>query len=474
MLRLGLESEFSRRRFLLLLLAGLVISLSGAAEYHHRRADLAEMDVTAKTLTLLPAIVLNTLPALVALAVIPWIASRFNHALYDTKDLRQARRFFRRNVFGMSAFRPLLIVKEGRVAVGAGSLCDRTGGRGLLVVYNDSAVVLERGGRLTRVAGPYFGFLERFERVWETIDLRPQRRLCTVDAMTKEGIPIACGADITFKIDDRFADPRGNVQTKPPHQKSPIDTRTGLITDAAITTALGEAGIEVPLPYTEDAAFKAATSISVRTREQDHPEQLRRWTGHVMYRVVERTLRSILARYRIDWLMSPPQPGDKYPREEIRELLEHRLRLALPVGNALGARIIHVDLGQITVKDERIPRQWIDAWQATWEQRAVEKRAEGEAELARLEAAQVQAQAEMVLTLTETIRSLVTSESELSSYQLSMRFIETLRWMSYDPWRRVLLPPEATRRLKELERMLNNREDPPPREPPPGFGPVAL
>lgn len=192
-----------------------------------------------------------------------------------------------------------------------------------------------------------------------------------------------------------------------------------------------------------------------------------------MQGLVDKTLRSILARYRIDWLISPPQPGDKYPREEIRELLAHRLSEALPVGNTLGARVIHVDLGQITVKDERIPGQWIDAWRATWEQRAVEKRAEGEAELARLEAAQLEAQAEMVLTLTETIRSLVSSESELTSYKLAMRFVETLRWMSYDPWRRVFLPPEATRRLRELEGMLNDQDGIPPKEPPAGLGSVA-
>jgi len=170
---------------------------------------------------------------------------------------------------------------------------------------------------------------------------------------------------------------------------------------------------------------------------------------------VEGTLRSILARYRLDWLMRPSQPGQKHPREEIRGLLEQALRDAFPVGNPIGARILHVGLGRIDVKDERISTQWVKAWQAGWEQRAVEGRAEGEAEMARLQAAQVRAQAEMALALTEAIRPLVTSVEEFPSYLLAMQFIETLRWMAYDPWKRVFLPPEALRTLDELEKMMD-------------------
>ena len=110
--------------------------------------------------------------AFVALAAIPWLASRFIHALYGTKDLREAHSFLHRNVFGMAARNPSLVVKEGRIADGRGSLCDRVGGRGALIVRNDSAVVLERGGRLTRVVGSSLSYLDRFERVTDFNDFR--------------------------------------------------------------------------------------------------------------------------------------------------------------------------------------------------------------------------------------------------------------------------------------------------------------
>ncbi len=453
-MRRKVESQYFKRLSVLLLLVALVFLLGGQAEFHRRQIDLTALDVRAIAIlmvSLLPAAVLNSLPAFVALVAIPWLASRFIYTLYDPKNLKEAHEFLHRNVFGMATLRPILIVKEGHIAVGAGSLCDRIGGRGFMVVHNDSAVVLEKGGRLTRVVGgPSLGFLERFERVWEVVDLRRQRWLLTVNGMTKEGIPIACQADITFKIDDRFVDQWEDMQ-----QTLPVETEIQPFTDAAIAAELEKAGIAKPLPYTEEAVFKAATSIWVRVRQPDHKEQLRKWTGRVVIGEVEGTLRSILARYRLDWLMRPSQPGQKHPREEIRGLLEQALRDAFPVGNPIGARILHVGLGRIDVKDERISTQWVKAWQAGWEQRAVEGRAEGEAEMARLQAAQVRAQAEMALALTEAIRPLVTSVEEFPSYLLAMQFIETLRWMAYDPWKRVFLPPEALRTLDELEKMMD-------------------
>ena len=64
----------------------------------------------------------------------------------------------------------------------------------------------------------------------------------------------------------------------------------------------------------------------------------------------------------------------------------------------------------------------------------------------------------MVLTLTEAIRPLVTSREEIPSYLLAMQFIETLRWMAYDPFKRAFLPPETLRMLDELEKTLKRNE----------------
>jgi regulator of protease activity HflC (stomatin/prohibitin superfamily) len=476
MLRRRLLDQYSNRTFVLLATVGLVLLLSGVTEFRRSQIDLMDflglaeyrgrsflevmiaMDpaksigllfgLVRLVITLLPATLLDSIPAFAALAFMFLLASRFILTLYDTQDLKEAFNFLSRNMLGMTQLRPIMIVREGHIAVGEGTLYDRVGGKGLLIVYNDSAAIIEKGGQLVRVTGPSFGFLKPFERIWEVIDLRHQRWPFTVSAMTKEGIPVSCEADVTFKIDDRFVDEEGNVRIKPP-----VQTEAPAVTDEAIAEELAKAGIMQPLPYTDEAVFNAATSIWVRIHQPDHEEQLRRWTGRVMIGEVEGALRNIIARYQLDWLMRPQVEESPHPREQIRRQLKDRLHKALPVGNKLGARVLQVELGQIKVKDE-VARQWVEAWQAGWEQKAVESRAEGEAKLVELEAAQVQAQAEMVIALAEAIRPLVASEEALSSYQLAMRFIETLRWMSYNPWTRSFWGPDANRSLREMERML--------------------
>lgn len=507
MLRLKISQQYSNRVLILLLIIVLILGAGYMSEVVHRHLDLAaalglrESDNTPPlagqnptallrgAVSLLPAAVFNSLPALLALLAIPWLASRFIHTLYDTQNLREAHDFLHRCVFGMSELKPLLIVREGQLAVGAGSLTDRVGGPCLILVYNDSALVTEKGGRLFRVlGGPKLDFLEPFERVWGIVDLRPQRWPFTVNAMTKEGIPISCKANITFKIDDRFIDQSGQVRVKQPVEAGDelkelqVPTELDLNLDQKIIEELEKTGIGVPFPYTEEAVFNAATSIWMRIKQPDHTEQLRRWTGRVVIGGVEGTLRNILAEYRLDWLLQSPQGKDEDPRDEIRKKLEEKLAQSFGVGNSVGAKITNIDIGEIAVRDvkdeqgqkmglpQKVDTQWIEAWRAGWEQKTVESRIEGEAKLARLNAAQIQAQAEMALTLTEAIRPLVTDAAEdVPSYLLAARFVETLRWMAYDPWKRVFLPPEIIRTLDELEMELNNVK-PRPDEPLAGIG----
>jgi len=64
------------------------------------------------------------------------------------------------------------------------------GGPATLVVYDGVAVYLERGNRFSRVVGPGMPFLDRYERVKEVIDLKPQRKTGYVMPWTKDGIRI--------------------------------------------------------------------------------------------------------------------------------------------------------------------------------------------------------------------------------------------------------------------------------------------
>jgi regulator of protease activity HflC (stomatin/prohibitin superfamily) len=248
--------------------------------------------------------------------------------------------------------------------------------------------------------------------------------------------------------------------------KQPIETPALEVTDREIAKELEKAGIAEPLPYTEDAVFKAATCNWIRIHQQDHPEQLRRWTGRVIIGGTEGTLRSILANYRLDWLLGPTQPGKKHPREVIREKLEAKLQKSFSVGNSVGAKILKVELGEIQVRDfkgieapEDVYDQWVDAWQADWERRAIEDQVRSEAELARSQAAQIQARAEMGLILTEAIRPLIDDGEGFFSYLLAAKLVEALRWLGYDPLKRAFDPSEVMQVLDELENAKSKKSE---------------
>jgi len=190
---------------------GLLFALSVITEL--RAYQVSPADVWPFCLLLAPScppvdwefwffVLLNMVPGLVAVVVVCWLAASFVQSLYGLRSRREGWGFLTRSLFGLSGLQPFLIIREGTIQGDEAHVLRRVGGPGGLVIFNDSAVVLERAGRLTRVAGSGFAYLEPFEKVWDAIDLRPQRWNFAVEAMTQEGIPVTCHADVSFKIDD--------------------------------------------------------------------------------------------------------------------------------------------------------------------------------------------------------------------------------------------------------------------------------
>ncbi len=366
------------------------------------------------------------LPCLIAIVLAARIAASFVKTLYKIRTLGEAGSFLYRLLFGVWKFGPYLLVKEGKLAAGENSVLHQVGGPGYLVIYHDSAVITERCGRLERVLSAHlpkpknYPYLEPFEKVWEIVDLRPQQWTSPVKGMTRDGIPVICEADIRFKIDDR---PDGGAP-KPPTE-------------------------DEPYPFTPEAVFKAATARWIR--EPDFKGPPMDWRGRVVVGFTEGILRNILAEYYLDWLLGPTGDEIEHPREVIRRRLEEQLQQEAP---KVGARILSVQLGEIKVEDEQIPTQWIETWRAEWESQAAATRVEGEAELLRMEAVRARAQAEMLITLIRELQSVAVSDAELRPYLLAARLAETLRLMSYDPFTRAFLPPEAIRTLQRLQQLL--------------------
>lgn len=390
------------------------------------------------------------LPTVLALTAIPLLTAGLLHKLYDTRTMKDAHETLNRLVFGRLGGYPFIVAKEGQVTRAKDRFARDVGGPATLVVYNDTAVVTEQYGALKRILGAGKHYLERFEKVWETIDLRPQRWVYEVFALTKEGIPISCQADISFRIAGPAWHPDQEQDKKRPY------------------------------PFSEEAVLLAATAKWVRKQEDGDVHMP--WTDRLLIGFTEGPLRNILAEYRLDWLTAPPQPGQQPPRDEIRQRLESELEQSV---GKVGARLLKVELGRIEVKardeevsaqlDEIVSRQRIEAWHAEWQRRALVSKAEGEAELLRMDMARIQAQADMVVTLTEALQSTLTRQGAIEPYILALRFVEALRWMSYNTISRDFMPPEAMLTLNRLQEVLQPKtaagdkrkgEPPPPQEAP--------
>ncbi len=271
-------------------------------------------------------------PAAVAVAAAFALSIGYIQRLHDLGSRREIFWYLIHCMFGQGNFKPWLLVEEGKVNFQRNpldSLIVRVGGPGHLVIRKDSAVMLERGGQLTRVEGPGFPHIERYERIHDTVDLRPTRWVYPVVGMSKEGIPVTCDADIAFQIQN------GDQQA----------------TD------------ELPFPMDGQAVFTAVTSKWMRELTRPEGDRMLDWKGLIIVSATEGKLRFILARYPLDRLVAPEREGSEHPRQVIRNELETELHTAAA---RVGARVLKVELGQIKVADA-VTQQWIESWRAEWD-----------------------------------------------------------------------------------------------------------
>ncbi len=351
---------------------------------------------------------------LAVMLLLQFLLGDFVRAVYGLKTSGESQSFLRRRLFGTLTFKPYLIIKEGKLPDYKDPLM-RIGGPGSLVIYKDSAVVLEQAGKLTRVMKRGFAKLDYLERVWDVVDLRPHHWVYGVSAMSKDGIPVTCQADVTFQIDDGG---------RPPSE-------------------------EEPFPATEQAIFYAATRKLIRVADRSEDDQVFDWERRAIIGNTEGALRAILARYLLDQLLGPDEVNRAHHRSEIRSKLEAELRKSFP---DIGAKLIKVELGDIKV-DDKIAQQQIEAWRSLWQRWTREREAEGEAaRLQAVEAAKAQAQADMIVAITQAFQSLTEAGAAIPAQLVLLRMFEVLKRVPYDPQTGMLfLPAEVLKTWKLVQ-----------------------
>jgi regulator of protease activity HflC (stomatin/prohibitin superfamily) len=359
-------------------------------------------------------VVVGLLPSVLALLFVLLVASAFVNALFGLGSLIKGFAFTTLCLFGR--FRPFgypfAIISQGKVRDKDRhkSVANRElGGPGKLIIHNDSAVVLERYGQITRVEGPGLVFLERFECIREILDLRPQIGFEKASVYTKDGIEIE--TDITVRY---------QLKGGPPTPEKPYPVDREVLETAARAEAMKFGG----------------------TRPVERFNWQKRVAGNF-----GSTLRAIVAGMTLDELF---EPGDvtKDPRDEISREMVTRLRAQ---SANVGANVLDVTLGPFKPVSPQIEAQRRQAWRSLQraDRRVEQARSEADTLLAK-QTAYAYAQLEMMLAIDRGFQQLVRRNEALPPYFIALRFLETLRQMASSPGLGPFLPLETMRTLDLL------------------------
>ncbi len=360
---------------------------------------------------------------------------------------------------------PYWVVKGNQIEQRAGGKLMRRGlYPGLLVNNAYSAVPLSTGTGFSRVAGPGVTFTRRAERPLqdELIDLRTQARSGKVQATTRDGIDVQFNLPVIFTI-DRW-----------PLARPPV----------------------MVAPYSESAVFNA-----VRAQRASQDRELQ-W-DEIPLELAKNIARNVVGGYLFDRLLEDETQAQSVPPEEVEQTADRRRRLALEhrakmprdtvreeINEQLkeevkrldyGIRIIGVGLGnmevvgaseadrkkalqkpkskeeaeEIRIAQERVRQaeelrkailgQRVGTWQSEWLAESVRRRANSEAEAARvIGRARAEAQMRMIQALNEGFSQAREKGVEVpSDLVVLLRLLDALEEMCMQPDTRENLSEEA-------------------------------
>jgi len=405
---------------MLLLTLGFVLLLIGTVP-----EAINEIMNTRGPLPLLRAILTSLPVAFVATLIVAkraalTILAQFLQAMYHLEP-DEASKLLGRIIFGVPIeppLEPLLRVQEGRPDPEGPEILHDVGGPGYLTVGHDNAVILARGGLFTRVEGARQVRLEAFEKIWDTVDLRPQRRELRVTANTRDGIPVTCRAEVRFRA------LRGDAEPIPQLTAPPLD-----FTDADRAIALRLATDKVALA---PGGERAVTD----------------WMIFLTNGTFDGEVRNRIERYRLDELFDPNRSGPA-----LLTLIEEELTEAMSqIGKDRGVQIDQVHLLSLTPDEELIPEQWMALWRSQWERTAAKDEAAARAaHESEIEKAKARARAEMIAAMVQPLADLTDADLDTLLMGVQLEFLEVMRGMAQmDP----LVQSVMFQQVENLERLI--------------------
>ena len=294
---------------------------------------------------------------------IPRIFVQYGQVFFNLRP-DETLKLVKRLVVGPSQYPPLgpvLDVQDGKVITEVHGVLETVGGPGFLRIEHNNAVVTQKLGRLSRILGSGFHTLDAFEKVWDVVDLRPQRRTITVQFMTRDGIPACADAEVVFRIPfvDEYARMKGNTS---PSAK--------IILTGADTMHPQLPGVSA------DAVLSATTSKVVNGLQAR--SQVTDWITCLSDDILDGVVRDILECYTLDAFLYPQywlsltesvnQDGDtEYKLVRPQPMVHHKTRIETSVkaiAEKRGIYVEYVELGPVLPVGDAIPRAWLEFWQA--------------------------------------------------------------------------------------------------------------
>ncbi|GEM_PF-937965 len=303
-------------------------------------------------------------------------------------------------LFGRPGFSPYLIVGGGEIVMGSDSVKKRGGPAGI-VLRQDSAIILEAAGALTRVIrGPGFPHLQPFETIWDIVDLRPQRWPFKVSAITRDGIPITYEVAVKFQVGP-----------------------------------------------TDEDVLKAATCKWIRDAWRSEPDRVMDWPKRVVIGETEGVMRNkILAQYNLDELLNIQV------RQKIRQDLFEMLKTA-------AARDLGVDIMEVTLHDVTFQGQVLDEWAKTWKMQRdleVEKIESDERmqEIKLVERARSQVRQEMLDRTIKTLNAMAQKRTSVPVDYVLLSFIDMVE--NTAAAQKLFIPEDSLSKLESLKKELGS------------------
>lgn len=318
------------------------------------------------------------------------------------------------------------------------------GAPAVVVVKPYNAVVLEQGGKITRIEGSGVVTLQKQEGVKAVIDLRPQSAGFETDVRTKDNVPLTVKGGVGFRIESQ-----DETRKRGGGRNTEIRGFSGVISG--------------PYPVYRRTIYRAVFNVEA---SKDWFEKTKGTAGSkVRARVREREMKEIFPIGQVDGEQSI-----------LNELAAEALELARDAAVKWGVTIYGISVNEIEMPEE-VKQRFIEHLEAEWqghteiiraESDKVAKiiRAEGESE-ATLRIADAERQAirsfesvkvKAIEAFVDQIQRVVDAD-DLKDPQVAARFIAALERLS----RSMVADDRSAMRLTEaLERLVLSQPPGPP------------